>query len=232
MTTMKEKCKDTRALLIKSGASSVNWDLKGLILKSWNLICRRVRGIKPELNMTLWIGLVLNYRVSEDYLTLFFSLKQRTFEQSGFGGRETFTQADMIFKSALTQSVQTWPASQQALDQRLRQTEKMLPPFPYDVTPYEQTRILVDVNFFEVWADVLVAGGWARDELKESSFALVQWKSRPRDGEFARGRSAGNDSDDRTEERWVLVEEYVPREYREELRDGKVRLFCITLLLS
>ena len=29
----------------------------------------------------------------------------------------------------------------------------------------------------------------------------------------------------RTEDRWVLVEEFVPKEYRDELRDGKVRVF-------
>lgn len=68
---------------------------------------------------------------------------------------------------------------------------------------------------------MLVSGGWARDELKESSFALVQWKARVRDGELARGRVTAT-NEDRTEERWVLVEEYVPREYRDELRDGKV----------
>lgn len=68
---------------------------------------------------------------------------------------------------------------------------------------------------------MLVSGGWARDELKESSFALIQWKARPREGEIAKGRAVG--SDDRTEDRWVLVEEFVPREYREELLEGKVR---------
>jgi hypothetical protein len=67
--------------------------------------------------------------------------------------------------------------------------------------------------------DRMVGGGWARDELKESSFALLHWKARSRDGDLPR---AGVDP--RTEERWVLVEEVVPREYREALMaDPKVR---------
>ncbi|KAM0755737.1 hypothetical protein T439DRAFT_341384 [Meredithblackwellia eburnea MCA 4105] len=142
-----------------------------------------------------------------------------TFESSGFGGRETFAPEDLIFHQNIAARVQQWPASQQAINERLRETERMLPPFPYDTTPHEEGRILVDINFFEAWADVLVSGGWARDELKESSFALVQWKSRPRDGELPKGRVT--DGDDRTEERWVLIEEFVPKEYRDELREGK-----------
>lgn len=71
---------------------------------------------------------------------------------------------------------------------------------------------------------MLVSGGWARDELKQSSFAFVQWKGRPRDGEIARGRIT-TPGETRTEDRWVLVEEFVPKEYRDELRDGKVRVF-------
>ncbi|KAK4700314.1 hypothetical protein P7C70_g5934, partial [Phenoliferia sp. Uapishka_3] len=147
------------------------------------------------------------------------SLDWGTFASSGFGGRETFAPQDLIFRQNLIAKIQTYPASQSALNQRLREAEKQLPAFPYDTTPHEEGRILVDINFFEAWADVLVSSGWARDELKESSFALIQWKSRVRDGELPRGRPMEND--DRTEERWILVEEVVPREYREELRDGK-----------
>ncbi|KAL8286258.1 hypothetical protein RQP46_004746 [Phenoliferia psychrophenolica] len=143
-----------------------------------------------------------------------------SFESSGFGGRDTFGTKDLIFHQNIAAKVQAGPVSQQQITARLRETEKLLPPFLYDTTPKEEKRLLVDVNFFEAWADVLVSGGWARDELKESSFALVQWKARVRDGEIAKGRATGP-NEDRTEERWVLVEEYVPREYRDELRDGK-----------
>ncbi|GAA5918830.1 hypothetical protein JCM1841_002760 [Sporobolomyces salmonicolor] len=143
-----------------------------------------------------------------------------TFETSGFAGRELFAPTDLVFQQSLKQRVNTWPSAAKTLDDRLRATEKLLPSFPYDTTPHEEPRLLVDVLFFEAWADVLVGGGWARDELKESSFALIQWKSRPREGELSRGRVVGNDQ--RTEDRWVLVEEFVPREYRDALTDPKV----------
>ncbi|GAA6062080.1 hypothetical protein JCM10212_006503 [Sporobolomyces blumeae] len=153
-----------------------------------------------------------------------------TFESSGFAGRELFAPKDLVFQQSLNQRVNTWPSAARTIDDRLRATEKLLPSFPYDTTAHEEPRITIDALFFEAWADVLVGGGWARDELKESSFALIQWKSRPRVGEIAssrsRTRSSGigtNGGDPRTEDRWVLVEEFVPREYREALTDPKVK---------
>ncbi|GJN91519.1 hypothetical protein Rhopal_004542-T1 [Rhodotorula paludigena] len=137
-----------------------------------------------------------------------------TFETAGFT-HEVFAPTHLVFHHTLNQRVNTWPSSQQQLTQRLKEAEKALPPFPYDTTPREHARVTVDADFFETWADVLVGGGWARDELKESSFALIQWKARPREGDPIRGKSSTGDA--RTEERWVLVEEVVPREYREAL---------------
>ncbi|KAI5481457.1 hypothetical protein MNV49_004213 [Pseudohyphozyma bogoriensis] len=142
-----------------------------------------------------------------------------TFETMGFG-RETFSPSDLIFRQNITATLQNWPGSKQVIDRKLRETEEALPPFPYDTTPHEEGRVFIDANFFEAWADVLVSGGWARDELKESSFALIQWRARPREGELAKKHSM-SPTEDRTEERWVLLEEFVPREYRDELRDNK-----------
>ncbi|GAA6047802.1 hypothetical protein JCM3770_004650 [Rhodotorula araucariae] len=143
-----------------------------------------------------------------------------TFQSAGFS-HEVFAPGHLVFHHTLNQRVNTWPSSAKAIDQRLRQAEQALPPFPYDTTPREEGRIAVDATFFEAWADVLVGGGWARDELKESSFALIQWRARPRDGDLSRVKPGG---DPRTEERWVLVEEFVPREYREALlADPKVK---------
>ncbi|BGP67094.1 hypothetical protein RTG_00488 [Rhodotorula toruloides ATCC 204091] len=143
------------------------------------------------------------------------TLDWSTFETTGFSGRDIFAPTDLVFHQSIGQRVNTWPSSAQKLNERLRETEKHLPPFPYDTTPREEGRLVVEKVFFEAYADVLVGGGWARDELKESSFALIQWKAQPRAGEVAKGKVVGNDP--RTEERWVLVEEFVPREYREAL---------------
>lgn len=119
--------------------------------------------------------------------------------------------------------MKTAPTTQAAISERLRATEKMLPAFSYDTTPHEEGRIKIAADFLEAWADILVSSGWAFAELKSSSFALVQWKSRPRAGDTAKGR-ATIEGDLRTEDHWVLAEEFVPQEYLDELRAGKVRL--------
>lgn len=144
------------------------------------------------------------------------TLDWSTFETAGFAGREVFGSDDLVFHQNIGQRVTTWPSSQKDITQRLREAERALPPFPYDTTPHEEGRIAIDALFFEAWADVLVGGGWAHDELKEHSFALIQWKMRPRTG-WQATMSAPRDDDPRTEERWFLVEEYVPREYRQAL---------------
>ncbi|GAA5932504.1 hypothetical protein JCM3775_005938 [Rhodotorula graminis] len=147
-----------------------------------------------------------------------------TFESAGFQ-HEMFAPGHLVFHHTLKHQLATWPSSAKVLDQRLRQAEQALPAFPYDTTPREEGRITVDAGFFEAWADVLVGGGWAKDELKESSWALVQWKARPRDGTVPVRAGAGAGGDPRIEERWVLVEEFVPREYRDALlADPKVKL--------
>lgn len=60
---------------------------------------------------------------------------------------------------------------------------------------------------------MLCSSGWTREEVKESSWALIQFKTRPRSPD--RRLSAG--SDGRTEETWFLVEEIVPADYRASL---------------
>ncbi|GAA5872254.1 hypothetical protein JCM3774_003326 [Rhodotorula dairenensis] len=143
------------------------------------------------------------------------TLDWSTFETAGFAGREMFAPNDLVFHQNIGQRVTTWPSSQKDIAQRLREAEKVLPPFPYDTAPREEGRVKIDALFFEAWADVLVGGGWARDELKESNFALIHWKSRPRD--VGRPLPAAKEEDPRVEERWFLIEEYVPKEYREAL---------------
>ncbi|KAM0793218.1 hypothetical protein ACM66B_000685 [Microbotryomycetes sp. NB124-2] len=147
-----------------------------------------------------------------------------TFESMGFSGRDNLASVDLTFNDRISTKVNTWPASQQILNKRLKEAEKLLPEFNFDTTPHEEGTIEVDSSFFEAWADALVSSGWARDELKESSFALIQWKRRPRAGEVPQGRTGlSTPSDDRTEDAWVLMEEFVPREYRERLALGKTQ---------
>lgn len=142
-----------------------------------------------------------------------------SFQGAGFAGRETFVPTDLQFSKTLEQTVVSWPEEKKELARKLRKTDKSLPSFPYDVTPHEEQPVLVDDNFFEAWADVLVASGWARDEIKESNWVLVQYRAKPRDGRAQLNGSVG--SDGRSEEVWMLIEESIPASYREELMEAK-----------
>jgi hypothetical protein len=72
---------------------------------------------------------------------------------------------------------------------------------------------------------VLVASGWTKEEIKESSWALIQFKSLPTTGAVPSSPSTSTPNNDaRTAERWLLVEEMVPTEYRQDLLEGKVGL--------
>lgn len=140
-----------------------------------------------------------------------------SFENSGFAGRETFLDADLSFDlSALDQSNHEDLLSEQhrkLVAAKAKAFEKTLPPFTWDIQPREERSIQVDKQFFEVFSDVLCSSGWTRDEVKESNWALVQYKTRPKD--MPRPPSVGNDG--RSEETWFLVEEVVPAEYRAAL---------------
>ena len=105
------------------------------------------------------------------------TLEWKKFAEEGFGGRETFLPSDLTFHQNISQKVSTWSSSNLALQTRLLAAEKSLPPFPYDTAPQAAGTLKIEEYFFEAWADV-IGTGWAREELKESSFGLIQWKSR------------------------------------------------------
>ena len=140
------------------------------------------------------------------------------FSDLGFDGRESFVDSDLSFDSSTLAAIAKLPENKKEISAKLRKVDKALPDFPFDITPHESPSCLVDELFFQTWADVLVSSGWGREEFKESNWVLVQWKARPlqmRDGEVLNG-------DGRSEERWYLLEETVPSEYRQELLEGKV----------
>lgn len=62
-------------------------------------------------------------------------------------------------------------------------------------------------------SDVLCSSGWTREEVKESSWALIQFKTRSK----AQDRPLSAGSDGRTDDTWFLVEELVPADYRASL---------------
>ena len=140
-----------------------------------------------------------------------------SFESSGFAGRETFLDTDLSFVvGANDLNKQDDLLSEQhkkLIAAKAKAFEKTLPPFTWDIQPREERSIQVDKQFFEVFSDVLCSSGWTRDEMKESNWALLQYKTRPKD--LDKPPSPGKDG--RTTETWYLVEEIVPAEYRAAL---------------
>ncbi|KAK9899637.1 hypothetical protein P389DRAFT_207285 [Cystobasidium minutum MCA 4210] len=140
-----------------------------------------------------------------------------TFENSGFQGRETFLDDDLNFNPGANDPVNKEDLLSEAraklIAERGRNVEKSLPVFNYDITPQEERSIQVDKQFLEVYSDVLCSSGWAREEVKESSWALIQFRTRP----LNTNRPVSAGSDGRSDDTWFLVEEVVPADYRASL---------------
>lgn len=144
-----------------------------------------------------------------------------TFEGAGFTSEESALQMELLLDPAengMTSANDVSSAKhRELLASRAKKLEKALPPFNYDITPSEDRAVQVDKLFFEVYADVLCASGWTRDEVKESNWSLIQLKTRPDDREHQPG------VDDRTEDTWFLVEEAIPPEYKVALLQSAVQ---------
>lgn len=176
-----------------------------------------------------------------------------TFSGSGFTGLpDSHLAFDPTVNDSLSRGGLLSAEHIQDLAAKARSIEKALPPFNYDITPREEQSIQVDKQFFEVFryervrlqyclcplantdfcsfrtglSDVLCSSGWTRDEMKESNWALIQFRTRPKD--LSRPPSMG--SDGRSEDTWFLVEEGVPTEYRAALLEySQVRTTAIAL---
>ncbi|GAA93967.1 uncharacterized protein L969DRAFT_98315 [Mixia osmundae IAM 14324] len=145
------------------------------------------------------------------------TLDWSTFSSSGFSDRESYLPGDLDFDTKVSQSVDHWPQERRDLTARMRKTEAGLPSFPYDITPREQGVVNVDELFVEAWADVLISSGWTRDELKPTSWALLQYKTR-RHSANLESSLLGNEASGNA---WYLMIETVPQEYLLDLAEGK-----------
>ncbi|KAH9817836.1 hypothetical protein DFH28DRAFT_960877 [Melampsora americana] len=128
-----------------------------------------------------------------------------SFAGNGFAGRETFTSKELLFNTNVSNKVNNWSIEEKDISKKLSKTNKILPPFPYDIEPIELPKILVDDNFFEAWVDALISSVGHLIQYK-SKFNTPSPKSIPTN-------SFGN-NDTRFDEMWVLFEEVVPEEYR------------------
>lgn len=172
------------------------------------------------------------------------SVQWSQFERSGFSLKDDGLESVLAFDDLLQQDVKRWPEERAELLDKLRKTDKAMPPFPYDTTPcvisspsldseatgqwVQKPFSRMDDVFPEVYADILLGNGWSnRDELthRNANFVIVQYKSRPSPSTVgAQGAGATNatqaslhELDERTDAAWFVIEEVVPAQYRSEL---------------
>jgi len=179
------------------------------------------------------------------------SVQWDTFEKSGFVQKDDGLASVLSFDDTFRDEMDKWPAERAELMEKLRKTNKMMPAFPYDTTPYivssptlDQSEMgqwatkpvsRIDEVFAEVYADVLLGNGWSnRDEQthRNANFIVVQYKSRPTASTVG-SQAAGSSrqakgyvaqADDRTDAAWFVVEEVVPAKYRSEMEaSGRVK---------
>lgn len=119
------------------------------------------------------------------------------FSSQGFTGDDSL-QVALDFDDGLKEDMERWPGERAQLLERLRQAQKNLPNFPYDISPRVLTspslagdpsgqRTIhpisnMDEAFADVWADYLLGSGWSnRDELthRTANFVVLQYKSKP-----------------------------------------------------
>lgn len=141
-----------------------------------------------------------------------------TFEGMGFTSEDPSLTNQLNFDPSVNDALSgSGPASSEqrlALAKKALAIQQSLPPFHYDVVPHEERALQVDKAFFEVYADVLCASGWTRDEVKEINWALIQFKTRPTGSQR---EHLDMSVDTRTESSWFLVEEIIPADYRAAL---------------
>ncbi|KNZ61524.1 uncharacterized protein VP01_1389g5 [Puccinia sorghi] len=140
-----------------------------------------------------------------------------SFSGAGFLGRETYRPTDLDFKVDIqhTPPPSNPPSnSKKGFTKKLIKNSRSPAAFPHDTTPIELPSILVDENFFEAWADILVSSGWSRDELKEVSWVLIHCKCKPADHKEFEFRPTALNPDGRNDDMWTLFEEVVPPECR------------------
>lgn len=141
------------------------------------------------------------------------------------------------FDTPISSSISGWPSHADEIHRKLKKTQKVLPVFGWDTSPVAGQDWTIEEGFTGAWADLLLSTGWAdrrettfRDanwamvsrsaNLLESSPRLtvhqVEFKALPLSAADADATLAPT-ADPRTSTQWFLFEEFVPKEYRDQL---------------
>ncbi|CAE6482956.1 unnamed protein product [Rhizoctonia solani] len=143
------------------------------------------------------------------------------FSSTGFLREEAPLSDTLQFAAPLSSTIQTWPTASEDLHRKLKKQQKVLPTFGWETTPVAGQEWVVEEAFLDCWADLIWSSGWCEREERthrDSSWALVDYKALPAHGPSL---SASASSDPRTSNQWFVFEEFVPREYRDQLTNPK-----------
>ncbi|KZO90133.1 hypothetical protein CALVIDRAFT_523163 [Calocera viscosa TUFC12733] len=138
--------------------------------------------------------------------------------------RENFS---LDFSPPVQETINTWPDHQAELHRKLRKQQKLLPAFGWDTHPVHGRDKMVEETFIDCWADLLLSTGWTEREeqtFRDCNWVLVDYRAAPEQtSRDSRPPStlAAYGSDNRSSSQWYVFEEFVPREYRDDLLNPK-----------
>ncbi|QRV95888.1 hypothetical protein RhiJN_23906 [Ceratobasidium sp. AG-Ba] len=144
------------------------------------------------------------------------------FSSAGFLRDDTPLSETLQFSAPLQSTIQTWPTTSEDIHRKLKKQQKVLPTFGWETTPVAGQEWVVEEAFLDCWADLIWSSGWCEREERthrDSNWALIDFKALPSHSNSI--NMFTQSSDPRTSNQWFVFEEFVPREYRDQLTNPK-----------
>ncbi|KAG8686107.1 hypothetical protein FRC08_012743, partial [Ceratobasidium sp. 394] len=144
------------------------------------------------------------------------------FSTAGFLRDDSPLSDTLQFAAPLQTTIQTWPTTSEDIHRKLKKQQKVLPTFGWETMPVAGQEWVVEEAFLDCWADLIWSSGWSEREEgthRDSNWALIDFKALPTNSSSA--NLLAQSSDPRTSNQWFVFEEFVPREYRDQLTNPK-----------
>ncbi|KAG9096851.1 hypothetical protein FRC06_008265 [Ceratobasidium sp. 370] len=144
------------------------------------------------------------------------------FSTAGFLRDDAPLSETLQFAAPLQTTIQTWPTTSEDIHRKLKKQQKVLPTFGWETTPVAGQEWVVEEAFLDCWADLIWSSGWCEREERthrDSNWALIDFKALPANPSSM--NLLAQSSDPRTSNQWFVFEEFVPREYRDQLTNPK-----------
>lgn len=149
------------------------------------------------------------------------TLSWNDFHDLGFLRDDSNLADTLQFSTPLASTINTWPSHAEEIHRKLKKTQKTLPVFGWDTTPVAGPEWTIEEGFVHCWGDLVWSSGWmdrSEGTFREANWALIEFKALPLNPNDVPPETPLISSvDPRTSSQWFLFEEFVPREYRDEL---------------